>query len=248
MQKVLNFRDLGGIPTADGKKIKKGLFFRSAMLNDATKSDIEYLKSLNLKIIFDYRDTDEAEIIKTNPYEKIGAKYLNLPAAMNNEKLYKLKKSSFLARAFLKFSIDDIKVSYRNLPFANESYRAMVDAMLQGEVPFLQHCTAGKDRAGMGSVILLLILGVSYDDILDDYMKSMQIKQHIEERAAKFIPRFLRAPILKRFEPLFIVDKQLLDAAFEAILEKYGSVEKYLLEEFSLGKKELEELRQLYTE
>ncbi len=248
MQKVLNFRDLGGIPVANGKKVKNGLFFRSAMLNDATKPDIEFLKSLNLKVIFDYRDTDEAEIIKRNPYAEIGAEYRNIPAAMNNDKLFKLKKSSYLTRAFLKFSLDDVKVSYRNLPFDNESYRAMTQAMQQDEVPFLQHCTAGKDRAGMGSVILLLILGASYDDILFDYMKSMEIKEHIEKRASRFIPKILSKPILKRYEPLFIVDKELLDAAFEAILERYGSVEEYLFSEFSLGEKELAQLREKYTE
>lgn len=248
MQKVLNFRDLGGIPVAGGKKVKTGLFFRSAMLNDATKSDIEFLKSLNLKVIFDYRDIDEAEIIKHNPYSDIGAEYRNIPAAMNNEKLYKLKKSSYFTRAFLKFSLDDIKVSYRNLPFDNQSYRSMVQAMQQEEVPFLQHCTAGKDRAGMGSVILLLILGADYDDILEDYMRSMEIKEHIEKRASRFVPKILSKPILKRFEPLFIVDKALLDAAFDAISERYENVENYLFSEFSLGEKDLKMLRDKYTE
>ncbi|MDD4316380.1 MAG: tyrosine-protein phosphatase [Clostridia bacterium] len=248
MQKVLNFRDLGGIPTGDGRKVKNCLFYRSAMLNDATKEDIEYLRNLNLRVIFDYRDEDETVMVKKNPYGEIGAKYINLPAAMNNDKLFKLKKSSFLSRVFLKFSLDDIKVSYRNLPFDNESYRAMVKAMQQGEVPFLQHCTAGKDRAGMGSVILLLILGAKYEDILADYMKSLEIKEHIEKQAARFVPKALRRVIMKRFEPLFVVDKALLDAAFEAIIGKYGSVENYLKCEFSLEQSDITKLRDRYTE
>jgi len=248
MKKVMNFRDLGGAVTLDGKKVKEGLFFRSAMLNDASDEDISFLKSLNLNVIFDYRDEDESVFIKTNPYELIGARYLNLPADMKNDKLYKLKKSSHLARAFYKITLEDVKVSYRNLPFNNEGYKAMVSAMVAGETPFLIHCSAGKDRAGVGSALLLTILGADSESILTDYMKSIDIKAYIEKKIGVYIPKIIRKYILKRFEPLFIVDKSLLDAAFEAIKDKYGTVENYLLNEYGLSEEALKDLRARYTE
>lgn len=248
MEKVVNFRDLGGIRAADGKTVKNGLFFRSAMLNEATEADIAFLKSLNIKTIFDYRDTDEAAMMKTNPYGALGVTYYNIPAAMNNEKLFKLKESRGLGKLFHKFTLDDVKVSYRNLPFGNEGYKAMVRALQNGEVPMLQHCTAGKDRAGLGSALLLLILGARYEDILEDYMKSLEIKDYVQQKVAGFFPSLLLRPIMKRYEPLFIVDKALLDAAVEEIIKRCGTFENYLLIEFGLDESAIQALRDKYTE
>ncbi|NCA66489.1 MAG: tyrosine-protein phosphatase [Clostridia bacterium] len=248
MEKVFNFRDLGATPAQDGRTVKKGLFYRSAMLNDATPADIAFLKSLNLKVIFDYRDVDELEIVKKDPYALIGAKHLNYPTDMQNKKLYKLKKSSHFMKAFRKVTFEDIKDTYRCIPFNNIGYKKMTEALSAGEVPLLQHCTAGKDRAGLGSAILLMILGVDYQYILEDYMKSLEIKKHIEDKVGHYIPKIFRARLLKRFEPLFVVHECLLETAFSAIKERYTTLENYLLEEFGLDAKALSDIRERYTE
>ncbi|MGI6213896.1 MAG: tyrosine-protein phosphatase [Christensenellales bacterium] len=247
MEKVLNFRDLGGIPVAGGKKVKSGLFYRSGMLNDATENDIEFLKSLGLKVIFDYRDMLEAEFLKSSPYEKLGIKRAHYPSDLNNEKLFKLKKSTNIKRFFHKCTLEDIKITYRHLPFNNAGYKAMVKAMEEGEVPFLQHCSAGKDRAGLGSALILAVLGASYEDILKDYMLSMQYKDGFADRLASFLPKFMRNFIKKRYEALFIVDKELLDTAIQVIKEKYGSFDTYLLAEYNLDQAKIERLREMYT-
>ncbi len=248
MEKVYNFRDLGGIPASNGRVIKKGLFYRSAMLNDATPCDISFLSSLKLKLIFDYRDVDELDIIKTNPYAHIGAEHINCPTDMQNKKLYKLKTAPTFLKAFHKVTFEDIKDTYRGIPFDNVGYKRMVSALRQGEVPFLQHCTAGKDRAGLGSAILLAILGAEYCEIEKDYMKSLEIKEHIEKKVGHFIPKIFRSRLLKRYEPLFVVHESLLQTAFNAITDKYGSLEEYFLQEFGIDAAELARIREEYTE
>lgn len=248
MQKVMNFRDLGGLKTTDGKTIKKGLFFRSAMLNDATEQDIEFLKSLKLKHVFDYRDDDELALMKNNPYELIGVSHAHYPVYLNNKKLLQLKKSSYLSRIFQRVTLDDVKDTYRHLPFNNIGYKAMVKALKKGEVPIYQHCTAGKDRAGLGSALLLAILGADYNEILQDYLKSIEIKEYIENKIGGFIPKIMRKRLLRRFEALFIVDKTLLDTSIQAILEKYATIEKYLLQEYQLTQQDISEIREKYTE
>ncbi|NLO64200.1 MAG: tyrosine-protein phosphatase, partial [Clostridiales bacterium] len=70
---MLNFRDLGGIVTEDGRKIKKGLFFRCAMLEEASENDIAELKKLGIKLIFDYRNPEEIPEAGGYPYNEIGA-------------------------------------------------------------------------------------------------------------------------------------------------------------------------------
>lgn len=248
MEKVLNFRDLGGIRTANGKVIKNGLFFRSGMLNDATQADIAYLKSLDLKIIFDYRDELEAEFLKSEPYKNLEVERAHYPSDLNNDKLFKLRQASNLKRLLHKFTLEDIKCTYRFLPFDNKGYKAMIQAVVSGNVPFLQHCSAGKDRAGLGSALLLAVLGVSYEDILADYMISMQYKDALANRLLAILPKFLRKYITKRYQPLFIVDKELLDTAINAIKEKYTTFAAYLLAEYNLDTEKIAKIREMYTE
>ncbi len=245
---IHNFRDLGGIITKDGKKIKSGLFFRSAMLDDATDSDIEKLKSLDIKQIFDYRDAGENVRLKRDVYKLIGTKHLNYEVGLNNDKLFKLQKSRSVISALKGVQLEDVMVTYRSLPFNNEGYRSMVRALEAGSLPLWQHCSAGKDRAGMGSALLLAILGVDYDEILADYMISMQVRNYIRGVVAAHIPWGVRTIILSRLEPLYIVDKKLLDSAVTAIMDRYGNLDAYLLGEYNLDAQKLADLRAKYTE
>ena len=57
---VLNFRDMGGYPTNDGRKVREGLFFRSASLTKMTEQDRRKVRELGIRTIFDYRDEHEA--------------------------------------------------------------------------------------------------------------------------------------------------------------------------------------------
>ncbi len=248
MEKVINFRDLGKIVTEDGRRIKEGLFFRSARLDEAGDDDIEFLKKLGLKVVFDYRENDEKESYVGDIYAAIGARHATHPVDLKNKKLLKLKSKPRLIKALQKVSIEDIKETYRNLPFDNNSYKQMVEALIAGEVPLLQHCSAGKDRAGLGSALLLAILGVGYDNILEDYMKSLPYKDIFQNKVLSYVPKPLRRLIRKRFEPLFIVDKVLLDTAFEEIIKKYGTLSAYFLAEYGLTAETIAYLKAQYTE
>ncbi len=244
---VKNFRDLGGIPTLNGKKVKSGLFFRSAMLDDATDSDIQKIKSMDIKQIFDYRDAGENAKLKRDVYELIGTKHLNYEVGLNNDKLFKLQKNRNVFDALKGVQLEDVMVTYRSLPFDNEGYRSMVKALVSGSLPLWQHCSAGKDRAGLGSALLLAILGVGYDEIAKDYMSSMQVRSYIKGKVGEHIPWIVRGIILTRLEPLYIVDLKLLDSAVTAIKEKYGSFEAYFEAEYGLDANALQDIRAKYT-
>ena len=56
---ALNFRDIGGIPTTDGRTVNRGLFYRSGELNTLTAADFETLAPLHIKYIFDLRTDAE---------------------------------------------------------------------------------------------------------------------------------------------------------------------------------------------
>lgn len=97
---------------------------------------------------------------------------------------------------FIKIKPADVCEFYSYLPFGNDGYKNMLLAVKRGEVPFLQHCTAGKDRAGCGSALLLAVLGVSYDEIVKDYLKSLKIRDNIRKVMFDKIPKIVH-PFIK---------------------------------------------------
>jgi hypothetical protein len=89
---------------------------------------------------------------------------------------------------------------------------------------------------------------VGCQEILDDYLKSIEVKEYIENKVAKYIPKLVRKFLLKRFQPLFIVDKELFIASIDAIKERYKTFENYLLAEYNLDQDDIKRIRQKYTE
>lgn len=82
MSGLINFRDFGGYPTKDGKHVKKGIFYRGGSYRDITESDREYIQSLAIKNLHDYReemelDTDERHSeLAENVYQISASAYL----------------------------------------------------------------------------------------------------------------------------------------------------------------------------
>lgn len=148
MDNVFNFRDLGGIPAADGRKVKSGLFFRSGLLDFANDNDIAFLKTLDLLEVFDYRDRDEVDKNKEYIYERIGAKHLHYPNDITKGKVFKLQTGG-MERMFIKIKPADVCEFYSYLPFGNDGYKNMLLAVKHGEVPFCN--TARREKTARGA-------------------------------------------------------------------------------------------------
>lgn len=244
-----NFRDLGGNKSVDGRTVKYGLFFRSANLFNLNEEDVEKLKSLNIKYIFDYRSDDEAEKEPSTIIKNIN--YIRIPAMdMPNEK--SVKFGSIEAMVEELFEKDGafymLRDSYYNLPINNKSYKKLIELVKNSEMlPILNHCTAGKDRTGVGCAIILMILGVSREDIVKDYLKSNDYaKEAIEEFVAKK-PEFRNIPI-EKLNYIFGVNEEYINTAFKKIDEIYLSTEEFLYKEFNLTSEDIERLRNEYLE
>ena len=75
---VRNFRDVGGLPTTDGRRVRDGVLFRSGHLAHASEQDAEFLASLGLHTVFDFRNRDD--IALEGPDTDLpGTRNLNLP-------------------------------------------------------------------------------------------------------------------------------------------------------------------------
>jgi protein-tyrosine phosphatase len=244
MENIINFRDLGGIPVSGGV-VKSGIFFRSAEMDFASESDIEYIKSLNIRAIFDFRD--ESEKLNLKIYEKIGIPYCNIPVRAENAKIVRLRiKPDF--KTFMSLNQSDVRGVYAELPFENPSYKKLFALIKDGETPILFHCTAGKDRTGVAAGLLLALLGAEKSEIVRDYMRTREAVPKLKEKVLRNINFLLRGFVGRKMQPLFDVDESYIMSAFSAVFEKYGSIEEYFKIEYGYTDDDIAELRGNSTE
>lgn len=214
-----NFRDLGGIRAKDGRYIKWGKIFRSGDLNTLTEADLNYLASIPLVSIVDFRSESE---IKAAP-DKI-------PSTVREDYAYMISPGNLISSAvnlsmFQNMNMDDVMVRI-NVMLVTDSasigrYKDFF-ALLQNDsaVPLLFHCSAGKDRTGMAAALVLSALGVNEEIIMENYLAS---NIYLEDKYGEYITRY---PEMK---PLFGVKEEYLQAGLQRVKSDYGSIESYLI-------------------
>ncbi|MGL4655842.1 MAG: tyrosine-protein phosphatase, partial [Sarcina sp.] len=112
----------------------------------------------------------------------------------------------------------------------------------------LQHCTAGKDRTGLGSALLLLILGVDEDTIINDYMKSNDYRKEANKNILSLYEDKLPKEAMQIFRDILGVEKDFIEASLDEMKKKYGSYENYFLKEYGLDKEDMDRIRDNYLE
>ena len=104
----------------------------------------------------------------------------------------------------------------------------LIDAILAVDGAVLIHCSAGKDRTGFVSAVLLAALGVERAGIMAD----LASRGRRTERVAEATRRLVRAQVgkisLDALEALLDLDEAYLDTSFKAIAEQYGDLASYM--------------------
>ena len=160
-----NFRDIGGYLNQDGRRVKKGLYFRAGRQDRMTNKDLAQLSDLNISTQIDLRKKEEVLDQGRGPLEDMGAKYINISVIPEggSEKLNKLVGDTGISgKRYLGY-----------LEFGPTSWLRLFGILADEEnLPVLLHCTAGKDRTGVSTAFLLSVLGVSRDIIEADFIES----------------------------------------------------------------------------
>jgi protein-tyrosine phosphatase len=229
---------MGGYETANGATVAKGLVYRSNQLFDITPDDMVLIANLNLKNDYDLRTSMERE---TKPDE--------LPEGVNNVWLDVLADDSTSATANIIGLLQDplqanielgngqveemFMDTYRQFITLQSADSAFSELFLslgdENELPALFHCTTGKDRTGWAAAALLTIIGVPEEAVMEDYLRS---NEYILPMYETYIQQFVAAggyPSIP--EAIFGVKEEYLNAAFDEMNTKYGSMENY----FSVG-------------
>ena len=233
---VPNCRELGGIPAAGGRRVRRGVLWRSGNLFGLGASSRRQLEALGITRIIDLRVPFERA---WEPDAAIGARSIHLPI------------EPLVARYFTKYPeapermsapemMQLMQATYRDFITGQAArFAAFFAHLLEGDgAPLLVHCTAGKDRTGMAAALLLLALGASPQHVMHDYLQSA---------AHCYPPPDAGGDDEEAQKLLWGVRAEYLHAAMEEIT-KLGGVDAWLLRALRVGAPERERLRALYLE
>ncbi|HIK80351.1 MAG TPA: tyrosine-protein phosphatase [Porticoccaceae bacterium] len=96
-------------------------------------------------------------------------------------------------------------------------------------LPHLCHCTAGKDRTGYGAALILLTVGVSREQVMDDFLLSNDYLQQQIEQTVKYILTATSAPIDERtLRAVIGVSPISLESAFDAMETEHASIDVFI--------------------
>jgi protein-tyrosine phosphatase len=237
LQGATNFRDLGGYAGHGGRPVRWRKLFRSDHLGDLTEADRALLADLELVSAFDFRGTEERAAM---PYALAGVVQHSL--AIEPTVVQHLEDLQAAGRPLTpEVVVELMKDLYRSLVNDQASHFArLFHHLLEADGPLVFHCTAGKDRTGVAAALILLALGVSRRDVMEDYLLSNELYKRLP-------PPQTRTPA-EALAVLWRVQEAFLDAALQSVERDHGSVERYLTRGLGLTPAALRALAGRYLE
>ncbi|GGO95812.1 tyrosine-protein phosphatase [Wenjunlia tyrosinilytica] len=252
LEGVRNFRDVGGLPTADGRRVRSGRLFRSGHLAFATEEDARFLRGLGLRFVFDFRNDSDIEL-EGPDVDLPGVRHVRMPLSdpAHGAEFWKTVRDGDVAA--LRERLGEgragtrMQKSYRRMVRERTAEHSRLLRTLAEEdgLPALMHCAAGKDRAGMSIVVVLLALGVERDAIEADYLRSNEVRNRYRLRRDDGSTHRSNGEALELLRPLFEARVEYLESAYQSIEEHWGSTERYLTEGLDCGPQRRERLRAL---
>ena len=222
---ALNARDTGGLPTADGRQIRRGALVRSDVLTRLTPSGRRALIDHGVRTIVDVRTSEEVGRDVEYPFRETRAQgepeYVNVPfvrpLAADQESEVRARREAAQSLADLnRVDLDVHRVGIGAV------VAAFADAQPGG---VLIHCHAGKDRTGLSVGLLLAVAEVSDEDIADDYALTML---NLEPLIMEWLYTYEDEGERARMRDLATPRREAMLAALSHVRERYGDVGSYL--------------------
>lgn len=249
---LMNTRDLGGMPTQDGRHIKPGRLIRAAMLSEGSAEDLKTLTDRhNLRTIVDLRGDAE---ISTSPDPVIeGVRYIKNPildsqtlGISHEDDIGTVAKKmpegySHMVHVYEMFVHNDRALS---------RFKQFIGYVLQQkEGAILWHCTAGKDRTGIAAMILETALGVSQDLIMEDYLYTNVCSKAIVDMVmADILIKTDDEKVIASAREMMMAREEYIQAFITGMVLQSGSIDAFLKERLGLDEETKAQLQDMYLE
>jgi protein-tyrosine phosphatase len=248
-----NLRDTGGYATLDGRRARWGRIFRSGHLSSLSAQARSDFGELGIRTVCDFRLATErageqADIPGFPRIETLGVP----PGKADQHFFHRLFEETDDPARVTREIEAVLRLYVREF---SAQYRLMFDALLSAEeAPVLLNCSAGKERTGVGVVLLLLALGVPAATARHDFLLSGRYFP-----ATRELPRVLRkyavpsrddAALTPLVMPLLQTPPSYADAVFDAIEEaiaEYGGESRFFALRYGLDASRLAALRDKFT-
>jgi len=251
-----NFRDLGGYQTEDGRFVKWGRVFRSGTMNELSDNDYDYLSSIGIKVVCDFREREERSREPTR-WKGSVIEYLSFEdSELGDPTKNPLLAALFSSEASAEDVVSEMAENYVQIAKHEAvGYSKMFDRLAQGDVPLAFNCSAGKDRAGTAAALLLTALGVPRETVVYDYSLSDvyvdYTKELIDDDALSNLDspyHFLSQVPKQKIAALLASDPRYIEEAFDALELEYGSVLAFIQSELNVTESELEAIKSYLLE
>ena len=258
---IANFRDIGGYTGLNGQTVRWGKVYRAGQLNKPSASGVDSLKALNIATVVDLRFSEETQRYPTYLQALPGAQVLQW------QTFHKTGDSNSEAKSDKKLSWKDaletgdpqavrtaMRDNYPDKLYSHQGiYKAMILSLIEGDTPLVFHCAAGKDRTGVGAAIILGLLGVSNEDIIEDYLLTQKEigKLYEQFRAGGATTHQEHSDFQKRLAsyppslvaPVFEADPDYIHTLLDYVAKKYLSFDAYAEQVLGFGGQDIRQLQ-----
>ena len=239
-----NLRDFGGYGVVGGGTVRRGALYRSAQLCRAGVTERGLLNRLGIAVVIDFRGTDESGASPGVAFDGYAGRVARFDAT---DSLVPQAIGALADCANARQVTEHFREVYRRLAYSSRfigSLAAYFDILSSSGEPTLAHCFAGKDRTGLAAALAQTALGVHRDDVLDEYLLTNRAG---EERIASGLEQLSLPPHLHIREDILVqsmmVEPVYLDAAFETIAWRDGSVDRYFSDVLHVDRRGIERMR-----
>jgi protein-tyrosine phosphatase len=234
-----NFRDVGGYRTADGRTVRWNVFYRSGSLGHLHKDGMARLRTMNIRAIIDLRMTTERKSDLSNWLSIAGLGYWTRDYMLGGDEASLAQMFSDPSKLTASTMRAMMTQGYRTMPKElAPQYRELFARLIAPEKgAVVVNCTAGKDRTGIATALVLTAIGVPFETVREDFLLSNGgLNMDSVQDAISPLLATLSPDVIK---PLVGVENEYLDAAFVQIKADYGSVGAYLEKELGVGPAEI---------